>query len=68
MGISDLFDEAVTANDVAFGKPAPDIFIEAASMLEVDPKKCLVFEDAPVGIMAARDAEMDVVIVPVPFH
>ena len=68
VGISDLFDEVVTANDVDCGKPAPDIFLEAANRLEVDPKKCLVFEDAPAGIMAAQSAEMEVVTVPAPFH
>lgn len=68
VGISDLFDEVVTADDVACGKPAPDIFIEAANRLEVDPKKCLVLEDAPAGIMAAQCAGMDVVTVPAPFH
>ncbi len=68
VGISDLFDEVVTANDVKCGKPAPDIFIEAANRLEVDPKKCLVLEDAPAGIMAAQSAGMDVVRVPAPFH
>lgn len=68
VGISDLFDEVVTASDVTCGKPAPDIFIEAANRLEVDPKKCLVLEDAPAGIMAAQGAGMDVVTVPVPFH
>lgn len=68
VGISDLFDEVVTANDVTCGKPAPDIFLEAAKRLEVDPKKCLVLEDAPPGIMAAQSAGMEVVTVPVPFH
>jgi len=68
VGISDLFDEVVTANDVTCGKPAPDIFIEAANRLEVDPKRCLVLEDAPAGIMAAQCAGMDVVTVPAPFH
>lgn len=68
VGISDLFDEVVTASDVECGKPAPDIFLEAANRLEVDPKKCLAFEDAPAGITAAQCAGMDVVTVPAPFH
>ncbi len=67
-GISDLFDEVVTADEVKMGKPAPDIFLEAAKRLNVDPKKCLVLEDAPAGILAARSAGMDVVNVPIPFH
>ncbi|MFT5633636.1 MAG: HAD superfamily hydrolase (TIGR01509 family) [Rubritalea sp.] len=68
VGISDLFDEVVTANDVKCGKPAADIFIEAANRLDVDPKKCLVLEDAPAGIVAAQSAGMDVVRVSAPFH
>ncbi len=67
-GISDLFDEVVTADDIKCGKPAPDIFLEAAKRLNVDPTKCLVLEDAPAGILAAQRAGMDVVNVPIPFH
>lgn len=65
-GLSDLFDEVVTANDVKCGKPAPDIFLEAASRIEIAPERCLVFEDAPAGIMAAQSAGMEVVCVPTP--
>lgn len=65
--INDLFDEVVTANDVKCGKPAPDIFLEAAKRLEVDPTKCLVFEDAPAGMMAAQCAGMEVVSVPLSY-
>lgn len=65
-GLSDLFDEVVTANDVKCGKPAPDIFLEAAARLEVAPERCLVLEDAPAGIMAAQSAGMMVVSVPAP--
>lgn len=65
-GLSDLFDEVVTANDVECGKPAPDIFLEAASRIEIAPARCLVFEDAPAGIMAAQSAGMEVVCVPTP--
>lgn len=65
-GLSDLFDEVVTANDVKCGKPAPDVFLEAASRLEIAPERCLVLEDAPSGIMAAQSAGMQVVCVPAP--
>jgi sugar-phosphatase len=46
----------VTADDVVRGKPAPDPFLEAAKRLGVDPTRCLVVEDAPAGLAAARAA------------
>ncbi len=66
VGLSDLFDEVVTASDVVCGKPAPDIYLEVADRLEVAPARCLVFEDAPAGLMAAQSAGMQVVCVPAP--
>ena len=48
------------------GKPAPDIFLLAAKRLGVEPKECLVFEDAPSGTEAAIAAGMSVVVVPHP--
>jgi len=64
--ISDLFDEVVTADDVAAGKPAPDIYLEAARRLGVAAERCLALEDAPAGIMSAQRAGMAVVAVPSP--
>ena len=46
----------VTADDVAQGKPHPDPFLLAARRLGVDPRRCLVVEDAPSGLQAARAA------------
>ena len=66
VGISDWFDEVVTADDVTEGKPAPDIFIKAAKLLGVAPHKCLALDDAPAGIMAAQRAGMQVVSIPTP--
>ncbi len=65
-GISDWFDEVVTADDVAEGKPAPDIFLYAAKLLGVQPSRCLALEDAPAGILAAQRAGMMVIAVPSP--
>lgn len=66
LGLSDLFDEVVTANDVSAGKPAPDVYLEAALRLEIAPERCLAFEDASAGLMAAQSAGMKVVCVPAP--
>jgi len=65
-GLSDLFDEVVTSSDVPCGKPAPDVFLEAAERLEIAPERCLVLEDGAPGIMAAQSAGMQVVCVPAP--
>lgn len=53
-----------TADDVALTKPAPDLFLSAADCLGVPPEQCLVFEDSPNGILAARAAGMRCVAVP----
>ena len=52
------FRAIVTADDVARGKPAPDIFLEAAHRLGVAPEQCYAFEDADLGLQAARAAGM----------
>jgi beta-phosphoglucomutase family hydrolase len=52
------FQAIVTADDVAHGKPAPDIFLEAARRLGVSPSECYAFEDADLGLQSARAAGM----------
>jgi sugar-phosphatase len=46
---------------VARAKPAPDVYLRGAELMGVDPANCIVFEDSPVGIQAARAAGMRVV-------
>jgi len=58
LGIRDVFPVIVSAEDVHRGKPAPDIFLLAAKRLGVPPGRCLVFEDAPAGVAAAKPAGM----------
>jgi len=66
LGIVELFQAIVTAEDYRRGKPAPDPFLEAALRLRVPPEQCLVFEDTSTGIAAANAAGMKSVLVPPP--
>ena len=61
--LADHFTAIVAGNDVTHGKPAPDIFLKAAERLGCPPSRCVVFEDAHVGIEAARAGGMKVVAV-----
>ena len=68
LSLTDAFPVIVRGDEVARGKPAPDVFIEAARRLGVDPADCLVFEDAPMGIEAAQAAGMRVVALTTSFQ
>jgi len=59
-----MFDALVCADDVQNGKPDPEIFLKAADAIGADPANCLVFEDAPAGLRAARLAGMKTVALP----
>lgn len=50
------FDHYISGEEVAYGKPSPDIFIAAARRIGLEPEECVVFEDAPAGLLAARAA------------
>jgi HAD superfamily hydrolase (TIGR01509 family) len=60
-GIRKYFRAIVDGSQVARAKPAPDVYLRGAELLGVDPANCVVFEDSPVGIQAARAAGMRVV-------
>jgi beta-phosphoglucomutase family hydrolase len=62
-GLNGFFDAVVSADDVVNGKPAPDVFLKAASLLGIPPQRCVVLEDALFGIEAAHRAGMKVVAV-----
>jgi beta-phosphoglucomutase family hydrolase len=61
VGVEDLFDAIVGADDVVHGKPAPDVFLKAAELIGVKPEACLVYEDGDMGIEAAHRAHMPVI-------
>lgn len=63
LGFSRYFQAIISAEDVTLGKPAPEVFLKAADRLGLSPDRCVVFEDAHVGIEAARNAGMKVVAV-----
>lgn len=62
-GLGEFFSAVVTGEDVRRGKPAPDVFLLAAARLGIEPARCVVFEDAFVGLEAARVGGMRCVAV-----
>ncbi|MBS1816224.1 MAG: HAD family phosphatase [Acidobacteria bacterium] len=57
-GLISLFDFILTAGEVGAGKPEPDLFLAAARRMQVQPERCIVFEDSDEGLEAARHAGM----------
>lgn len=64
LGITSFFDNYFSAESVERGKPEPDLFLHAAKELHVNPSECLVLEDAPSGIKAAKQAGMKSIAIP----
>jgi HAD superfamily hydrolase (TIGR01509 family) len=67
-GIRDLFQAIVCVEDYERGKPHPEPFLLAAKLMSVAPEDCVVFEDSPIGIEAAKAANMAWVHVPGPME
>lgn len=63
-GWKEFFSVIIAGDEVTEGKPSPEIFLEAAKRLSVDPSNCLVIEDSIPGVMAGKAAGMEVVAVP----
>ena len=61
LGFRGFFSKIVTAEDVTHGKPDPEVFLKAAEKIGTAPERCVVFEDAHVGIEAAHSAGMRVI-------
>jgi HAD superfamily hydrolase (TIGR01509 family) len=64
LGVHQLFAATVSSEEVARGKPAPDVYLEAARRLHVDPHDAAAVEDSANGILAAKAAGMRVVAIP----
>jgi HAD superfamily hydrolase (TIGR01509 family) len=67
-GIAHLFRATVSSEEVEHGKPAPDVYLEAARRLGVDPTSCAAVEDSANGIRSARAAGMRVIAIPNPHY
>lgn len=64
VGLLDRFDRICSGHDMPCGKPAPDIYLHGAAMLNLPPESCLALEDSPVGIESAFRAGCHPVIIP----
>ena len=67
LGLADAFDFVATRDDVRNPKPDPEIYLLVARELGVPPVECLVIEDSPAGVLAAKSAGMGVIAVTTPF-
>ena len=63
-GLADCFQATVSSEEVERGKPAPDVYLEAARRLHVAPEVCTAVEDSHAGIRSAKTAGMRVVAIP----
>ena len=63
-GLAPLFEATVSSEEVTRGKPAPDVFLEAARLLGLAPSRCAAVEDSGNGIRAAHQAGMRVIAIP----
>ena len=68
MGVADLFRVTVSSEDVERGKPAPDVYLEAARRLRVSPERVAAIEDSANGIRSAKAAGMRVIAIPNPHY
>jgi HAD superfamily hydrolase (TIGR01509 family) len=67
-GFADAFEVTVSSEEVAAGKPSPDVYLEACRRLEVTPSECVAVEDSSNGLRAAAAAGMTVIAVPNPHY
>ena len=67
-GLAQYFEATVSSEEVARGKPAPDVYLEAARRLGVEPVRCVTVEDSHAGIRSAKSAGMRVIAIPNPTY
>jgi HAD superfamily hydrolase (TIGR01509 family) len=63
-GLADCFHATVSSEEVERGKPAPDVYLEAARRLGIGPERCAAVEDSHAGIRSAKSAGMRVIAIP----
>jgi beta-phosphoglucomutase-like phosphatase (HAD superfamily) len=66
MGLDRVFEKIVYGDDMAHGKPAPDVYLETARLLGLEPSDCIGIEDSANGLRALKAAGMFVIAVPSP--
>ncbi|AWH87512.1 hexitol phosphatase HxpB [Limnobaculum parvum] len=66
LNISHYFSHQISAEGMINGKPHPAVFLRAAEILNVSPEECIVIEDAVNGMVAAKAAQMKVIVMPAP--
>lgn len=64
LGLWEYFDKVQSAADIKNGKPAPDVYLAASSLLGLEPSECMAFEDSPNGVRSASSAGCITVMVP----
>lgn len=62
-GIASFFDAIVTTSEAGKSKPSPDVYLLAAKKIDVSPDNCIVFEDSPNGLLAAKSAGMCCIVI-----
>jgi HAD superfamily hydrolase (TIGR01509 family) len=67
-GLPDLFHATVSSEEVGAGKPAPDVYLEAARRLDAVPERCVAVEDSTNGLLSAHAAGTRVIAIPNPTH
>jgi HAD superfamily hydrolase (TIGR01509 family) len=67
-GLKGCFQATVSSEEVARGKPSPDVYLEAARRLDIAPERCAAIEDSHNGIRSAKSAGMHVIAIPNPSY